>query len=158
MNQPIRELNEGGRFFAQVNTHLGLPFNSLCLTAGLVVIFGCIFLGSNSAFNAITSASVVALGISYGMPIAVNCLQMRRKLPPRPFVLPPILGWLFNIVGLVYIIVTTILFVFPPDLPVTGSNGKHSKPFLMNILFANESLCSESNPEAGLTSRSCWKC
>jgi choline transport protein len=43
-------------FFAKVHPTLDLPLNALILTTALVVIFGCIFLGSSSAFNAITSA------------------------------------------------------------------------------------------------------
>lgn len=110
------------RFFARVHKRLGLPLNSLILTTVLVIIFGCIFLGSSAAFNAITSASVVALEVSYAIPIAVNCLQGRRKLPERAFVLPPVLGWTFNLIGLAFVTVTAILFLFPPELPVSGSN------------------------------------
>lgn len=77
---------------------MGLPLNALILTVLLDVIFGCIFLGSSSAFNAIISASVVALGISYAIPIAVNCLRGRTMLGERPFVLSPVLGWTANIV------------------------------------------------------------
>lgn len=51
-----------------------------------------------SAFNAIISASVVALGVSYGIPIAINCIRGRKMLPPRPFVLPGPLGWIANLV------------------------------------------------------------
>ncbi|KAF2197540.1 amino acid permease [Delitschia confertaspora ATCC 74209] len=110
------------KFFAKVHSRLRLPLNALYLTTGLVIIFGCIFLGSSSAFNAIISASVVALGISYAIPVAINCLQGRKKLPPRPFVLPSAFAWFANLIGIAYVIVTTVLFVFPPDLPVTGSN------------------------------------
>ena len=67
------------RFFAKVHPKLGLPLNALYLTVALVVIFGLIFLGSSSAFNAIISASVVALGLSYAIPVAINCLQGRRQ-------------------------------------------------------------------------------
>ena len=110
------------RFFAKVHPTLNMPLNSLILTNALVVIFGCIFLGSSSAFNAIISASVVALGVSYAIPPAINCLRGRRMLPPRPFVLPGPLGWICNLIGICYVIVTTVLFLFPPDLPVTGNN------------------------------------
>ena len=75
-----------------------------------------------SAFNAIISASVVALGVSYAIPPAINCIRGRKMLPPRPFVLPGPLGWMCNLLGIAYVIVTTVLFLFPPDLPVTGSN------------------------------------
>ncbi|KAI4241321.1 MAG: hypothetical protein L6R40_004627 [Gallowayella cf. fulva] len=83
----------------------------------------------HSAFNAIISASVVALGVSYAMPIAINCLRGRKMLGQRPFVLPEAFAWLgwFNAnalpkLGIAYVIVTTVLFLFPPELPVTGSN------------------------------------
>jgi choline transport protein len=87
------------RFFAKVHATLDLPLNALYLTQVLVVIFGLILLGSSAALNAIISASVVALGVSYGIPIAINCLRGRKKLPvSRPFKLPPLLGWAANIV------------------------------------------------------------
>jgi len=43
-------------FFSKVHPKLDVPLESLILTNGLVVIFGCVFLGSSSAFNAIVSA------------------------------------------------------------------------------------------------------
>jgi amino acid transporter len=88
------------RFFAKVHGGLRVPLNALWLTTILVLIFGCIFLGSSSAFNAIVSASVVALGVTYAIPPAINCLRGRRMLPAsRPFVLPTWLGWTCNLVS-----------------------------------------------------------
>ena len=85
--------------FARVHPGLDVPLNALLWTAGWVVVFGCILLGSTSAFNAITSASVVALGVSYGIPPAINALRGRRMLPEtRPFKLPPWAGWTCNLV------------------------------------------------------------
>jgi choline transport protein len=86
-----------------------------------VVVFGCIYLGSSIAFNAIVAASVVALGVSYGLPVGLSVLQMRRKLPERAFKLPEWLGWTANVIGLVYTLVTTVLFLFPPQKQVTGT-------------------------------------
>ena len=87
------------RVFSKVHTGLDVPLNALIATNVCVVIFGCIFLGSSSAFNAIVSASVVALGITYAIPPAINCLQGRRKLPDsRPFKLPTLMGWACNLV------------------------------------------------------------
>jgi choline transport protein len=88
------------RIFAKVNMKLDVPINALYLTTILVVIFGCIFLGSSSAFNAIVSASVVALGITYAAPPAINVLRGRKMLPEtRPFKLPGPLGWACNLVS-----------------------------------------------------------
>ncbi|KAJ9601875.1 hypothetical protein H2200_013624 [Cladophialophora chaetospira] len=111
------------RIFSKVNSRLQVPLNALWLTTILVIIFGCIFLGSSSAFNAIVSASVVALGVTYAIPPAINCLRGRRMLPEsRPFILPGWLGWTCNLVGIAYVILTTVLFMFPPVKEVTGSN------------------------------------
>ncbi|OWP03137.1 amino acid transporter [Marssonina coronariae] len=111
------------RVFAEVHPKLGLPLNALFLNVTLVMIFGCIFLGSSSAFNALISVSVVALGVSYGIPVAINCLRGRRMLPgSRSFKLSAAVGWTANLIGIIYVVLTTVLFVFPPQLPVTGSN------------------------------------
>lgn len=115
------------RFFAKVHKGLEVPLNSVALTTGVVVVIGCIFLGSSSAFNAIVSASVVALGITYATPPLINMLRGRKTLPPnRSFKLPEPLGWVVNVVGVLYTILTTVLFVFPPALPVTGSSMNYS--------------------------------
>jgi amino acid transporter len=100
-----------------------VPLESLGFTIAVVVVFGLIFLGSSSAFNAIVSASVVALGLTYGIPVAINCARGRKMLPPtRAFQMPEPLAWFANLLGIAYVILTTVLFVFPPELPVTGSN------------------------------------
>lgn len=54
-------------------------------------------------------------------------------LPPRPFVLPGPLGWMCNLLGIAYVIVTTVLFLFPPTLPVTGSNMSTSSIFPLSL-------------------------
>jgi choline transport protein len=65
------------------------------------------------------SASVVALVISYALPIIIHCAQGRRKLLPRPFAMAPALGWLSNVVGVAYALLTSVLFMLTPRLPVT---------------------------------------
>lgn len=109
-------------FFAKVHPRLGQPLNALILAATLTILFGLILIGSSSAFNALISASVVALGVSYAIPIAINVGRGRKMLPPRAFALPNAVGWAANLLGLAYTTVTTVLFLFPPELPVTTSN------------------------------------
>lgn len=143
------------RFFAKVHPRLDVPLNALYLTTALVIVFGCIFLGSSSAFNAIISASVVALGITYAIPPAVSfgatatfqtltmlsdqlpswsknaacrkiiCHSATMGLGLQSGMSVRIIPKLFaNVkqIGIAYAILTTVLFVFPPELPVTGSN------------------------------------
>jgi len=79
---------------------------------------------------------VVALGVSYGIPVLISVLRGRRMLPPtRAFVLPEWFGWTANLVGVAYVILTTVLFVFPPALPVTGSNMNYCIVAFAIVLF-----------------------
>lgn len=88
------------RFFAQVHKGLDVPLNALIWTTAWVIIFGCVFLGSSSAFNAITAASVVSLGVTYAIPPAINVMRGRKMLPEtRAFKMPEWLGWLTNLVS-----------------------------------------------------------
>ncbi|KAI1856471.1 uncharacterized protein JN550_013802 [Neoarthrinium moseri] len=112
----------GSKKLWEVHHALQVPLNALYANVGVVVIFGCIYLGSTVAFNAIIASAVVALGLSYGIPIALNLGYLRRKLPARKFTLPDWIGWTANIIGVVYTIVTTILFLFPPSVPVDGTS------------------------------------
>lgn len=87
--------------FAKVHPRLDLPLNALLWTAAWVITFGLILLGSSAAFNAITSASVVALGITYAIPPTINCLRLRRALPEnRAFKLKGVTGWILNMVSM----------------------------------------------------------
>lgn len=128
--------------FARVHPELNVPLNALLWTAAWVVVFGCTFLGSTSTFNAITAASVVALGITYAIPPTINVVRGRKMLPEsRAFKLPETLGWIVNLasfpelawpsrclltclvqVGILWTVLTTVLFVFPPRVPVTPGN------------------------------------
>lgn len=111
------------KLWSRVHPKLDVPLEALGLTNLVVVVFGCIFLGSSSAFNAIISASVVALGLTYGIPVAISVLRGRKMLPHnRAFKMPEPLAWTANLIGVAYTILTTVLFVFPPVLPVTGPN------------------------------------
>ena len=89
------------KFFARVHPTLDVPLNALLWTVGWVIVFGCIFLGSSTTFNAITAASVVALGVTYAIPPAINVLRGRSMLTAeRAFRIPEPWGWICNIVSI----------------------------------------------------------
>ncbi|KAI0145490.1 amino acid permease [Xylariaceae sp. FL1272] len=122
--------------FAKVHPTLDVPLNALLWTVGWVVVFGLILLGSSSTFNAITAASVVALGVTYAIPPAINVLQGRKKLPEdRAFKLNGPLGWICNLVGIAWTLLTTVLFVFPPETPVTSENMNYAVAAFAVILL-----------------------
>lgn len=97
-------------FFSKVHPALDVPLNALLWTVGWVIVFGFIFLGSTSTFNAITSASVVALGVTYAIPPAINVLRGRKMLPEtRSFRIPEPFGWILNLVSHCNILMTLSL-------------------------------------------------
>ncbi|KAF5022040.1 hypothetical protein F66182_5923 [Fusarium sp. NRRL 66182] len=109
--------------WAKVHPTLDVPLNALLWTTAWVIIFGLILLGSSSAFNAITAASVVALGVTYAIPPFIHLCRGGNMLPKdRPFKLSTPVRWVCSVVGICWAILTTVLFVFPPELPVTPSN------------------------------------
>ncbi|KAG8735797.1 hypothetical protein FRC10_010149 [Ceratobasidium sp. 414] len=120
------------RVFAHINSRFRVPLASLALTTALCVIFGCIYLGSSSALNAILSSSVVALNISYSIPVALLLIRGRHLLHPPGLPAPPtftlgrIGGPIANIVGLAFAVLTTVFFLFPPVLPVTPANMNYT--------------------------------
>ncbi|KAG8694058.1 hypothetical protein FRC09_010087 [Ceratobasidium sp. 395] len=120
------------RIFAHINARFRVPLASLVLTTTLCVIFGCIYLGSSSALNAILSSSVVALNISYSIPVALLLIRGRHLLHPPDLPAPPtftlgrIGGPIANIIGLAFAVLTTVFFLFPPVLPVTPANMNYT--------------------------------
>ncbi|WVF68676.1 hypothetical protein IAT40_003448 [Kwoniella sp. CBS 6097] len=126
------------RVFATMNRN-GVPIPSVLLTTSLVIIFGCVYLGSSTALNAILSSSVVFLNISYSIPILLVVIRGRHilrppSLPAPTWTLGPILGPIANLVGLSFTALTTVFFLFPPDLPVTGENMNYAVAVL-GIVF-----------------------
>lgn len=109
-----------------VHARLKTPVNALVLNAAAVFCCGCIFLGSSSAFNALSAAAVICFDISYCLPILIHCLRGRKLLPARPWILHPAIGWIVNLVSIAYISFTTVLFMFPPARPVTGSTMNYA--------------------------------
>lgn len=112
------------RYFATMHKS-GVPVPAVLLSTVCVIVFGCIYLGSDSALNAILSSSVVFLNVSYSIPsehrlvsqiltliIYLCCLVLLvvirgRKilrppsLPEPTLTLGPILGPICNIVRLI---------------------------------------------------------
>lgn len=113
-------------FFAHMDPHRHAPLNALYASLAGVVVFGCVYVGSSSAFEAIESASVIWLDLSYVMPVACNMAYRRRALPPGPFHMKGIVGWAANIIGLSYVLLTTVLFLFPAERHPDASSMNYS--------------------------------
>ncbi|KAF7116128.1 hypothetical protein CNMCM5793_004148 [Aspergillus hiratsukae] len=91
-------------------------------------------LTSSSAFNALGSATVLCFNISYGLPIIIHCLRGHNQLPSSPWTLSPVIGWT---VAIGYILLTTVLFLFLPSLPVTGRSMNYAVVVIGVVLIVS---------------------
>jgi choline transport protein len=77
------------------------------------------------AFNAFIGTTVIVAQISFAVPAALLIYRRRSAeyLPPsRPFKVPRVVGYVCNVVTIVWAVVITVFFTFPTTFPVTGGN------------------------------------
>ncbi|KAH7224244.1 amino acid/polyamine transporter I [Fusarium solani] len=103
-------------FLKVVSPKLKVPLRALLFNAGLVFLIGCLYLISSTAFIAILNISVVFQQITLAFPSAL--LIYRRRDPEylpknRPFKVPNAIGWMCNIISVLYAIIAVIFFQFP---------------------------------------------
>lgn len=128
------------KIFSALSPRLEVPVWCLLINAFWVLVFGCIYLGSSTAFNAILNSCIILQMVSFAIPCALLLLRRRSSvvLPEtRAFKLRGALGWIANTVVIITAIIQVVFFSFPPAIPVTGTSM--SKMFLQP--FATESIC-----------------
>ncbi|EED20268.1 amino acid permease, putative [Talaromyces stipitatus ATCC 10500] len=108
------------KLWAQVHSGLGVPVWSLALVTVVQMLLGLINLGSSSAFTAFVSVGVVALAISYAIPIGASVFHKRQEVNKAKFNCGPVLGLVVNIIALLWIAFELVLFCMPTVLPVTA--------------------------------------
>jgi len=113
-----------------------MPFNALILISVVAFLLSLIYLGSSTAFNAITSLVALGLHISYFLPIL---FIMLRKIRGPPLTYGPFSlgrwGIPINLFSLLYLIFVIIWMPFPILLPVTASNMNYASPVLILIII-----------------------
>jgi amino acid transporter len=109
------------KLFARVNNKLGVPVWALILVTVVQMLLGLINLGSSSAFTAFDSVSVIALSVSYAIPISLSLLWNKRaEVSKAQWNCGPIIGPIVNTVSLCWISFEVVLFSMPTALPVTS--------------------------------------
>lgn len=107
--------------FAYVHPGLKVPVNALALVTVVQMLLGLINLGSTSAFTAFVSVGVIALAVSYAIPIAISLLWDRReRVSGAKWNLGNAVGTTVNVVALGWIGFEVVLFSCPGVLPVTA--------------------------------------
>jgi amino acid transporter len=111
----------GAKLFARVDSRLGVPVWALVLTTVVQILLGLINLGSTSAFTAFVSVGVIALAVSYAIPIGISFLWNKRvEVSQARWNCGPVIGPVANVLALVWIAFEVVLFSMPTALPVTA--------------------------------------
>lgn len=123
-----------GGFFAHVNETLGVPFNALVLVTIIQMLLGLINLGSSSAFLAFVSVGVIALAVSYAIPIIMSLLQSRAQANAAAWNLGNAIGYFVNILAVAWIAFELVLFSMPTALPVTEVSMNYASVVFVGFL------------------------
>ncbi|WVW78660.1 hypothetical protein I302_100620 [Kwoniella bestiolae CBS 10118] len=108
----------GSGWWKTVNPRFGIPINSLILSTVVCALLGLIYLGSDAAFNAFTGVATICLGCSYAFPVLCSLLRGRKMVRNAPYSLGKA-GFIINVITVVWITFSIILFCMPTAVPVT---------------------------------------
>ncbi|KEQ97355.1 hypothetical protein AUEXF2481DRAFT_593059 [Aureobasidium subglaciale EXF-2481] len=120
--------------FAKVNDKLGVPLNAIFLVTLIQMLLGLINLGSSSAFTAFVSVGVIALAVSYAIPIIMSLLSWRKEVNTANWTLGNGIGYGVNVIAVAWIGFELILFSMPGALPVTEVSMNYASVVLVGFL------------------------
>ena len=122
------------RLWSKVSDGLGVPFWALVLVTVVQMLLGLINIGSSSAFTAFVSVGVIALAVSYAMPIGLSLWYRRVQVSQARWNCGPIIGTTANIAALCWIGFEVVLFSMPTALPVTDVSMNYASVVLCGFL------------------------
>lgn len=117
---------------ALIHPFLRVPHWSVFISHLFVAIIGCVLVGSTTAFNAIITACICLLLISYAIPTVILLCKGKRKFYERIALEVPlsctkkihcgILSCIPNVLTVCWCIFCLIFLSFPYELPVSSTN------------------------------------
>ncbi|KAI9036782.1 amino acid permease [Aspergillus affinis] len=129
----------------KINPRFEMPANAVFLQTIFSIVYGLVFLGSETAFSLMVSASVIFLVGSYIVPQAILVFVGREKLlPERPFNLGKF-GYAVNVTSTLSAAVLLVACCLPTEYPITASNMNYNRCWLkweLTIHKMNMSLMS----------------
>ncbi|KAG8688291.1 hypothetical protein FRC08_011510 [Ceratobasidium sp. 394] len=127
-------------FFGRL-TKNRVPLNAVWLVVLLSILAGLLDLASPVAAQAIFALAAMALDISYIVPIF--CRRLFRNHPevhfkPGPFYMGDgPLGWITNVICILWAMFITIILAFPTVRPVTKRNMNYASIITLGVLFGS---------------------
>ncbi|KAJ9493653.1 hypothetical protein H2202_010858 [Exophiala xenobiotica] len=115
------------QFLTKVHPRWDVPVFGIIVVAIPSYLIGIIYIFNSTAFYGIMAGQVVAMIISYMLPIALHLFIARRKknIVYGPWTLGR-LGWVTDAVSVTFTTVVAIFQLFPVYRPVTAANMNYS--------------------------------
>lgn len=124
----------GAKLIAKVHPTLGIPVWALVVVTIVQALLGLINLGSSSAFTAFVSVGVIALAVSYAIPIGISLWYKRTAVSTAQWRLGPVVGPIVNVIALAWIAFEVVLFSMPTALPVTSISMNYASVVWIGFL------------------------
>jgi len=122
------------RVWSRVDEKHDTPIMALVLTTVVQMLLGLINLGSSSAFLAFVSVGVMALAVTYAIPIVISMVHGRKEVNSAAWHVPHMVGWACNIIAVLWIAFEVVLFSMPTALPVTEASMNYAIVVFVGIM------------------------
>jgi amino acid permease (GABA permease) len=127
----------GSNIWSKINKRFDIPLYALLLSTLIEGILGLIYLGSSAAFNAFTGAATICLSASYALPVFILLIRGRHLVHSAPFHLGK-LGYVINIITVLWILLAIVIFTMPTSIPVTPSSMNYAS--VLFVFFGGVSV------------------
>ncbi|KAM7198438.1 Amino acid permease domain containing protein [Naviculisporaceae sp. PSN 640] len=123
------------RVFSKVDKTFDTPIWALALLTIVQMLLGLINLGSSSAFLAFVSVGVIALAVSYAIPVVISMYHIRREVNNARWTMGPVIGWPVNILAVLFIAFECVLFSMPAIIPVDEVTMNYAIVVFFGFMF-----------------------
>ena len=114
--------------FAKVQEKRQVPVYAILLTCGVQMALNSIYFGTLTGFNTVISIATEGFYLSYAMPLLARIISWcigDAKILPGPYNLGRYGIWM-NVLGLLFLIFTSVTFNFPTLSPVDSGNMNYT--------------------------------
>ncbi|KAH6897454.1 amino acid permease [Thelonectria olida] len=111
------------KYLSHLHPRLNVPVRAILAQAVFNLLFGLLYLGPEVAFNAYIASCTLFLNLSYAAPIMILLVRGRQLVLANPpaFSLGKRLGYFTNYTAVIFVVVTSVFFCFPPAIPINLS-------------------------------------
>ncbi|KAJ5378595.1 hypothetical protein N7509_011714 [Penicillium cosmopolitanum] len=113
-------------WIGHISTKFQNPFNATLVCGCTVTILACIYMGSQTAFQAFVGCFAQLSSLSYFMAIFPHILSRRSSFVPGYFFMNNKIGFVVNTLACIYIIAFVIIFCFPFTAEFTAQDMNYA--------------------------------